>query len=304
MKSPLTAHMALLAMVVIWGVNFSVAKIALAHVSPLQFNVLRFPMAALLLFLVLKVRGELRLPSRAEWPRVLALGLLGNCLYQLCFIFGLDHTSASNAALLLAGTPIITALLSAALGQEHVPMRTWIGVLCTFAGIVLIVTGGTRAVTLGRSTLTGDVLMLGATITWAGYTVGSRPLVDRHGPILVAAWTLWIGAIALVLIGLPDIMRLDWNAMSLRTWSAIMYAGILSIGLGYMLWYYGVSKLGNTRTAAYSNLTPVVAMLGAWIFLSEAPLVSQVIGAAVIITGITIAQVGAVSPVPDVSPEV
>lgn len=304
MKTPMTAHVALLTMVVIWGVNFSVAKIALLHVTPLQFNVLRFPMAALLLFIVLKLRGELRLPTRAELPRVIGIGVLGNMVYQLCFIFGLDHTSASNAALLLAGTPIITALLSAALGHEHVPVRTWIGVVCTFLGIVLIVTGGRHGNGGNQDSLIGDLLMLGATLAWAGYTVGSRPLVDKHGPVLVTAWTLWIGAIGLVLLGLPDMMRLDVMALSKQTWAAIIYAGVLSIGLGYMFWYYGVSELGNTRTSTYGNLTPVVAVLGAWIVLGEAPLLAQLVGAAIIIGGVTIAQSGSLSPVPVVSPEV
>lgn len=304
MKSPLSAHLALLAMVVIWGVNFSVAKIALAHVTPLQFNVLRFPMAALLLFIVLKLRGQLRLPSRSELPRVLALGVLGNMIYQLCFIFGLDHTSAGNAALLLAGMPIITALLSAALGQERVPARTWVGVVCTFIGIVMIVSGSRRAPGQTHGTFIGDALMLGATIAWAGYTVGSRRLVDRHGPLLVTAWTLWIGAAGLVLVGLRDIARLDISALSVATWSAIVYAGVLSIGLGYMFWYYGLSRLGNTRTSTYSNLTPVVGVLGAWLFLGEAPMLAQIIGAAVIISGVTIAQSGSLPRVADVSPEV
>ena len=102
------------------------------------------------------------------------------------------------------------------------------GVLFTFAGIVLIVRGGEHSVGPG-GTLAGDMLMLGATLAWACYTVGSRPLVERHGPILVTAWTLWIGAAGLVVIGLRDTMHLDLLALSSQTWGAIIYAGVLSI---------------------------------------------------------------------------
>src|SRR5688572_123554 len=97
--SELRAHFALLFMVVIWAVNFSVAKVALEALSPLAFNALRFPMAAALLYLVLRMRGGIPLPTRAELPRVLALGLLGNLMYQMFFIFGLDRTRAGNASL-------------------------------------------------------------------------------------------------------------------------------------------------------------------------------------------------------------
>ena len=118
--SELRAHLALLFMVVVWAVNFSVAKVALKELTPLSFNALRFPLAAALLVVILRARGGIPLPTRAELPRVLALGLLGNLLYQMCFIFGLDRTRAGNAILLLAGTPIITAVLSSMLGHERI----------------------------------------------------------------------------------------------------------------------------------------------------------------------------------------
>ncbi|MGQ0814538.1 MAG: DMT family transporter [Gemmatimonadota bacterium] len=291
-EHPLSAHAALLAMAVIWGINFSVTKVGLQHIAPLAFNALRFPLAALLLYLVLRSRGGVPLPARHELPTVLTLGLLGNLLYQMCFIFGLDRTSAGNASLLLACTPIITALLSAALGHERVRARVWIGVTATFAGIVLIVLGSARASELSDS-LTGDLLLLGAAVAWSFYAVGSRRLIDRYGPLPVTAWTLWIGSAGLVLAGLPELLRTDVRALSLVAWGCVLYAGVLSIGVAYIFFYYGVSRLGNTRAGAYSNIVPVFALLAAWLWLGQAPKLAQVIGAAVIIGGVSIAQSGA-----------
>lgn len=280
-------------MVVIWGVNFSVAKIALESLAPLAFNALRFPLAAFLLFVVLRSRGGLALPDRTEVPRLVVLGLLGNLLYQMFFIFGLDRTTAGNASLLLAGTPIITALLSAALGHEELRARVWLGVLATFAGITMIVIGGASDVATGGGTLVGDLLMLGASATWSFYAVGSRSLIERHGPLAVTAWTLWIGAIGIVIIGIPDLLDLEWAAIPAEAWAATIYAGVLSIGLAYMIYYYGVSRIGNTRTASYSNIVPVIALLAAWLWLGEIPKLVQIIGAAIIIGGVTVAQSGA-----------
>ena len=285
------AHGALLFMVVIWAVNFSVSKVALGEVAPLAFNALRFPLAAALLYIVMRSRGPVPMPTRAELPRVLALGLLGNLLYQMFFIFGLDRTSAGNASLLLASTPIITALLSASLGHERVRPRVWIGVLATFAGIVLVVLGGhSQHGPGGRGTLTGDLIMFGASIAWAFYTVGSRPLVDKHGALPITAWTLWIGAAGLFLAGLPSVLRLDWHQISPLTYGAVVYAGVLSIGVAYIIWYYGVARLGNTRTSIYSNVVPVIAMLVAWLWLNEVPSATQLIGTVVILSGVSIAQ--------------
>jgi drug/metabolite transporter (DMT)-like permease len=192
----------------------------------------------------------------------------------------------------MASTPIITALLSAALGHERVKPRVWLGVLATFGGIVLVVVGGRGQMGSGRETLVGDLIMFGASVAWAFYTVGSRPLVDKYGALPVTAWTLWIGTAGIVIAGLYDTLHVSWAGVSTLTWVAVLYAGILSIGIAYIIWYYGVEKLGNTRTAAYSNLVPAIALLVAWIWLGEVPTAAQLAGLVVILSGVTVAQSG------------
>jgi drug/metabolite transporter (DMT)-like permease len=270
-RAKLRAHGALMVMAVIWAVNFSIAKVALEELSPLAFNALRFPLAAALLYVVLRSRGTVPLPARAEWPRVLALGVLGNLLYQMCFIFGLDRTTV---------------------GHERVRPRVWLGVFATFGGILLVVLGGHAQVEAGGNTLAGDLIMFGASLTWAFYTVGSRPLVERYGALPTTAWTLWIGTAGLVLAGLVDAVRTDLQQVSVLTWLAVLYAGVLSIGVAYIIWYYGVAVLGNTRTSTYSNVVPVIALLTAWLVLGEVPTAAQIAGTAVILTGVSVAQSG------------
>lgn len=285
----LLAHLALLVMAIIWAVNFSVAKVALRHLSPLAFNTLRFPLAALTLLIVLRLRRGVLWPERKDVGRIVLLGVTGNLLYQQFFIFGLDHSRAGTASLLLAGTPLLTALLSAAVGHEKVKPRVWFGVSCTVVGIALVVLsreplGG------AEPSIWGPVLLLGASVIWAFYTVGSKGLVARYGPLPVTAWTLWIGTALIVVIGLPDALRVDLGSLSLGSWLAVAYAGVLSIGIAYLIWYYGVEQLGNTRTATYSNLVPAIALAVAWLWLSEIPTIGQVAGAVIIIGGVTLAQ--------------
>jgi drug/metabolite transporter (DMT)-like permease len=284
---PVATDLALLLMVVIWAVNFSVAKLALNVLSPLAFNALRFPLAAIVVLVALRVRGPIPLPLPGDRLRLVALGLLGNLLYQQFFIFGLDQTRAGTASLLLAGTPMLTALLSAAVGHERVGWQSWLGAGATIAGIALIV--GSAAGESG-SMIKGDLLMILASVAWAGYTVGSRPLVEHYGAIAVTAWTLCIGAIGVVLVGLPDLARTQLTALPLGAWLSVVYAGAMSIGVAYLIWYHGVRQIGNTRTAVYSNLVPVVALAVAWAWLDETPALHQVLGALIIIGGVTLAQ--------------
>jgi drug/metabolite transporter (DMT)-like permease len=282
-------QLVLLLMVLIWGINFPVAKAALAELQPAVFNALRFPFAAITLYAAIRFRGTVPIPAPEDRRRVLLLGVLGNVFYQQFFIFGLHHTRAGTASVLLAGTPIITALFSSWAGHERVRPRTWAGVLATVAGILLVVTGGGEPQG-GESSLLGDALMVGASLSWAIYTVGSRDLIARYGALPFTAWTLWVGTAGLFLIGLPQLLRTDLSTVSLAAWLGVIYAGALSIGVGYLIWYYGVSRMGNTRTAAYSNVTPLVALLAAWVQLGEVPTAAQLGGAAVIIGGVTVAQ--------------
>jgi drug/metabolite transporter (DMT)-like permease len=203
----------------------------------------------------------------------------------------LQHSRAGTASILLASTPILTALLSLYVGHERPDPRIWLGVVATFIGIMLVVTLGRDTGGDTEQSLLGNVLMVGASCAWALYTVGSRPLVERYGPIQVTAWTLWSGTAGLLLIGIPDVLRTDLGAVSAGAWFGVVYAGALSIGLAYLIWYYGVRQIGNTRTAVFGNLVPVVALTAAWLHLGEVPRAGQVLGALVIIGGVTLAQV-------------
>jgi drug/metabolite transporter (DMT)-like permease len=292
----------LVVLTVVWGVNFSVVKGALDFIPAMGFNALRFPLASLTVYAILRARGPL--PS-LEWKdlgRILLLGIAGNGVYQLLFIHGLDRTTAGNTALLLATVPVWTALFAALIREGTLDRYVVGGIVATLSGMVLVVVGGGAELRLGGSTLAGDAMAAGAAFLWAAYTVGSRGLILRYGSVPVTAWTLWSGSIVLVLLGVPDLVRMDWGAVPLLAgWGAVAYAGILALGLSYVLWYRGVHRLGSARTAAYSNLVPVVALLVAWASLGEVPTVLQWIGAAVILAGIVLARVGSRVP-PRIAP--
>jgi drug/metabolite transporter (DMT)-like permease len=98
-------------------------------------------------------------------------------------------------------------------------------------------------------------------------------------------------------MGVPDLMRTDFRAVTPEVWLGVVYAGLLGIGLAYLLWYRGVQRIGNNRTAVYSNLVPVAALFTAWIWLGETPTTLQLIGATVILASLTLARL-AQSPDP------
>jgi drug/metabolite transporter (DMT)-like permease len=291
LSSDRSTSLGLLLVALIWGANFSIVKEALQELTPLTLNALRFPLASLLLVLILWHRGRLHLPAREDWGRVFALGVVGNIIYQMLFIFGLNLTLAGNASLLLATVPVWTILMSYFLGHERPSALVWIGVSGTLSGMVLVVIGGGE-LDVGGTTLLGDLLMIGSAIGWSMYTVGSRNLIQRYGPMRVTAWTLWIGTLGLIAAGIPGLARTDFARLSPLAWGAVVYAGVFSVSIAYLLWYRGVQRIGSARTAVYSNVVPVVALAVAWLWLGERPTVLQVLGAVIILGGISVARMG------------
>ena len=286
-RHDLTVDLGLFLTAVIWGLNFSVVKAALREIEPLAFNALRFGCAALAVWVLLRAQGRRLMPFRKDWIPVVVLGFFGHVAFQICFIYGLDATFTGNAALLLSTSPVWVLMLSFALGRERFSGAILGGVLATLAGMVILISGGSEE--FGGTRL-GDVLVLGAAVSWAVYTVFSRRMTKRRGVLEMTAWTLWAGVPFIVVAGIPDLVRTDWSAVSAGAWLGVVYAGVFAIGIAYPLWYRGVRIIGQSRTSVYQNLVPVVALVSAWLWLTETPTPQQLIGAGVILSGVVVAR--------------
>jgi drug/metabolite transporter (DMT)-like permease len=282
-----SADAALILTVAIWAVNYSLVKGALAHFPPLAFNALRLALASAL-FLAL-VRLSPGPGVRAEdRGRLLFLGVVGHTLYQLLFITGISVTTASNSAILLGLTPVFVALMSRALEGYRLRPSALAGIGVSLVGVVLILSDSTQA----RGSAAGDVLTLLATFCWSLHTVLSRRVVSRYGPLKSSAYALAIGTVFFLPFGLPSLARLDFRSVPGSAWWAILFSGAFALVLAYSLWYYAIDRIGPTDTAIYSNLTPVAAVLVAYLSLGEPLGKLQLLGALVVMMGIYLVRRG------------
>jgi drug/metabolite transporter (DMT)-like permease len=281
--------LSLILMALIWGVNFSVVKYGTSLVEPLAYNGFRVALAASLLAAIVAL-GRLELPARRDILALLGLGVLGNAIYQFFFVMGISRTRASDAALVIAATPAFIAIIGRIRGTERTSGRGIIGILLSIVGIGLVVMGTANDVG-GQASLIGDALVLCGSLAWAIYTVWLKPYTTRIGGLQLSAITMMGGAIPLLLVAAPSMRRADWAHLPLIGWAAIAYSGIGALVVAYYFWYRGVRILGPTRTAMYSNLQPVIAVLVAWGMLGEKPTVWQIVGAACIMGGLALTRI-------------
>ena len=281
------ADLGMLVVALIWGINFSVTKGVFPRFPPLAFTAVRFTIASLVLYPLARwVEGDISLP-RGTLTRLIVLGVVGNTCYQLFFILGLQHTTASNSALILASMPSVVALLSVALGFEPIRSRVLGGVLVATLGVVFVVAA--RGEGFGQGSLTGDLLSLCAVACWAAYTLGLRT-VTGVPPLWVTAVTTIAGAPGLILAGIPQVTRVDWSGVGVEGWSALAYATIFSLLVAYVIWNRSVQVVGPSRTVVYMCLTPLVAVSAAAVLLGERPRPLQAIGAIMILAGVVLTR--------------
>ncbi|HYV99090.1 MAG TPA: EamA family transporter [Gemmatimonadaceae bacterium] len=273
----------LLVMAVIWGVNFSVIKFGLGVFPPLAFNALRVSVASVALAALAFAPGA-NLPSMADRRRLMALGLLGHSVYQLLFMNGLSRARAGTVALVIGGTPAIIAILGRAFGFDRIHRRGAFGIATSILGVLLVVIGASTSGNHDDS-LFGIALILASSVCWSLYVMGLRTVHHVDG-VQIAAWTLFGGALPLIISGLPALSRIDLARVPAGAWGSIAYSGLMAFVLAYLFWYRGMKRLGPTRTSMYANLQPIIALAAAWITLHETPTPWQFGGAACVITGL------------------
>jgi drug/metabolite transporter (DMT)-like permease len=279
-------------MAIIWGVNFSVVKFGTTLVEPLAYNGLRVSLAAVVLVSIVSL-GRASFPSRRDILALMALGVLGNGIYQYFFVQGIARTSASDAALVVAASPAFIAIISRLRGIERTGVRGVVGILLSVAGIACVVLGTTQGAGdegSGHSSLSGDLLVLCGSLAWAAYTVLLKPYTERVPGLQLSAFTMVGGALSLLLVAWPAVARANWSTVPLLGWGAVLYSGIFALVIAYLFWYRGVRVIGPTRTAMYSNLQPIIAVLVAWAMLGETPTIWQAVGAVSIMAGLVLTR--------------
>ncbi len=282
----------LLLTVCIWGTNFSVVKFGLSELSPLAFNAVRFACGGVAMVIIARAVGQRWHFERRHLPFLIGLGLLGNGLYQLLFIYGAAATTADNAALILGTVPAWVALGGSIAGFERVAPAGWLGIGLSFAGVTMIVLGADRTAEFqfGGASLHGDALVLAGTLCWSAFTLLGKLAMRHYRPLAVTSFCTMVGAVPLLLLGLPDLLQATRGDVSTGGWASAIYSGIFAIGVATWFWNIGIARLGSARTSLYSNFVPMVALFTAWLALGETLTAEQGYGVVAVLVGVVLAR--------------
>jgi drug/metabolite transporter (DMT)-like permease len=276
----------LLATTLLWALNFTVSKYILEHaLRPLAYSGLRYSAAALLFVAVTYPRERSLRIAHTDLALIggAVLLLLAN---QLSFVYALDLTTATTVALLFGTLPILTALISRAVGIERLESRFWIAALLSFAGVALVTAGSGESLS---GHLAGDLLAVLGAATWGAYSVAIAPLMRRYSPFRLSAVLLVIVSVPLLLLGSPQLADEDfqWSAL---VWIGFAFAVLGPLVLTNLLWFTAIDRVGPSRAALFANLQPFLAAMIALLLLSENLTRYQIAGGLAIGAGIVLSR--------------
>lgn len=282
------SFLALVAAAIIWGATTPIMKLALETVPVFSLAFIRFATAAALLFpFVIK-----KLTVQRKDLALLVLAALAGVTYNIYFFFvGLKVTTALNAGIIIATTPIFSFLFAHLWLREKLKLNLIFASLLGMAGIVALL-GKDLAQTALTLSPSGDMLILLATISFVIYEIVSKKLFVKYDPLVITFYSFLIGgttflpAATIEFVSDPSWLFL----LPVSGWFGIFYGILFSSFAAYTLWQWGLSQVDVSKVGFFLYISPLTSTIASILILSERISSEFIIGAIFIILGIIVSQ--------------
>jgi drug/metabolite transporter (DMT)-like permease len=281
------AYVVLLASNLVFATGYSVSRIVLEDVGPATLAMTRLAIGSLIL-VPWAWRGMVAAKlSREDHWRLALIGIVGFTGAFALGNWGLAHSAASNAALLITVEPASLILLSPLLLGERLSRREGLGAILAILGATVIVVNGIPGVTLALAPhWRGDVILILSGVAYAAYSLIGRPVLLRHPALVVTAYSVVWGAAAML-----PVAALEWATGPAPVWTpralaGALYLGVVMTALGYAVWNWCLERVETPRVAIFLNIQPLGgALLGVW-WLGEEVTAFTVAGGLLILVGL------------------
>jgi drug/metabolite transporter (DMT)-like permease len=262
-------------------------KLALSSIPPMAFAALRVSSAAVLLEILRRVGPAERI-APGDRRALFLFALLGVSINQVLFILGLSLSTAIQTTILTAMIPVFTLAAAVALGREKLTGRAIASLLLAGAGAFLLLRP--RAGVPGESHLAGNVLLLANGLSYSLYLVFSRPLLARYRVLTFTAAIFRYGALPIVLVALPSLLRFDASAVPARAWLYLAGVIVVSTVIPYLCNSWALARVDASRVAFYVLVQPLMATVLAILVLGERLSAATWVAGVLILAGLAVSS--------------
>lgn len=272
----------------IWGTTFISSKLLLEEgLSPAAIMILRFILAYLLMLPF--VKGKWLCKSLKDELLMVILGISGGSLYFLLENTALVYTQASNVAIIIAATPLLTMLTANLLDRgKGISKKLYGYSLISLIGVVLVILNGNFVLKLNPI---GDLLTFGAVVTWVIYSIIIAKVQDRYSSWMITRKIFFYGVLTLFPYFLFKPWDVTWEMMARpMVWGNLLYLGVLASLGCYVAWNIVIKRLGAVDATNYLYINPIVAMVTANLLLGEIITPLAIVGTLLILVGVYLAE--------------
>ena len=278
----------------VWSGAFIAGKFAVPYVPAFTLTFLRFLIASIVLYPVMKLYNRSHPEDNFKLtkkyiPLFLFNGIVGMAGYHVLFFTALKYTTAINSSIIGAMNPIVTTIIAAIFIRQKTPLMQIAGILLSFIGVVLTITGGNFSILASFDFNRGDMFMAAAVICWASYAVMSRVKGADVPPLALTFYSFVFCTIALV----PFVIWEHPWALEKIPASAILsivFMAVFSSVIGYMLQQIAIKKIGASKSSIFVNLVPVFSIILSVTILGEELMPVKIFTSLLIIAGVCICQ--------------
>lgn len=289
-QSALVIISAISVAIVCWGLSFVVTKIALESFSPFCLIFLRFSIAAVFFAGLLQKTGWPKF-SRKNLAWLASLSFMQPVLYFSFETYGLQYTTATKTSLIIATIPVVVLVLSSVILKEKLRPLNIFGIFLSLSGVTLLVFNGSGS---GSAPLTqsllGDLLIAGAVFSASFYAILTRKLGSLFTSTQITGMQVILGAIFLLPAFLLDVRNMRWDQVSAEGIGALSMLTIFATIGAFLCFNYALTRIPAARVAVFLNGIPLVTILGAWMFLGETLSPLQMLGGAIVLLAVIIAN--------------
>jgi drug/metabolite transporter (DMT)-like permease len=283
-------HLVLVTVQVIFSTLPIATKLVLPALEPIAIATLRILGCAIVFSAVKWALGGEHVHDRRDLLRFAGLALLGVVLNQVLFLVGVARTTAVHANILITTIPVFTLAVALVLGRERGSFAKVGGIVLAGSGALylIVVRGGAGE----GATAVGDALVAFNAFFYACYLVLSKDLLQRYEPITVVTYVFLFGALLVLPVGIPALLRTDVAALTPRTLLILAYIVVFPSFLAYLLSIWALHRTASSLVAMYVYLQPLVTALTAPLVLGEKVTAGAGVAAALIFSGLALATWG------------
>lgn len=272
-----------------WGSAFIAGKIAIESFEPATVAFFRFFGAVILLFpLMWYLEKDIPKPTKKDWFLFAMLGLTGIALYNIFFFIASKHAPVIKSSLFIASNPILIILLSALFLKEKISRNQVLGLVLAMLGVAFIITNGHLEVFINMDFELIDLVLLGAVICWALYSVIGRIVLRKFSSIVSTTYAVAFGTVFLFPFALMETSVADLTSGTIGAWASIGHMSVFVTVVSFIMYYYGIQQIGAAKASIFINFMPISAVIMASLFLGEALTIPHLIGALFVLSGVTL----------------